>query len=113
MKSHRKDEVSILYISNKEQAIELYKDDTKVKLFFSDSRKYDCYSYNWGASKGLDRFVDVCIVLNVSTLKAYQNNKLTQLASSTRNKLYVACTRARGNIYFIPYNFINEFKQST
>lgn len=112
MKSHRKDEVSILYVSDKEQAVELYKDDTKVKLFFSDSRKYDCYSCNWGASKGLDNFVDICIVLNATTLKAYQNGKFSKLASSTRNKLYVACTRARGNVYFIPCEFIGKFKQS-
>ena len=112
MKSHRKDEVSILYVSDKEQAVELYKDDTKVKLFFSDSRKYDCYSCNWGASKGLDNFVDICIVLYATTLKAYQFGKFSKLASSTRNKLYVACTRARGNVYFIPCEFIGKFKQS-
>ena len=112
IKSHRKDNEYIQLISNKEQAIKLYQDDTKVKLFFSDSRKYNCYSYNWGASKGLDDFVDICIILNATTLKAYKNKKLTELAPSTRNKLYVACTRAKGNIFFIPSKFVDEYKQT-
>lgn len=113
MKSHRKDEVSILYVSNKDKAIELYLDDKKVKLFFSESNKYDCYSYNWGASKGLDDFIDICIVLNPNTLRSFKNNNFTKLAPSTRNKLYVACTRAKGNIYFIPNDFVSKFKHKT
>ena len=64
-----------------------------------------------GASKGLDRFQDVCIVLNKTTLVSYKKGKLDSVAPSTKNKLYVACTRARGDIYMIPHTFIDKYKK--
>lgn len=79
--------------------------------FYQEKHKYKCYSENWGLSKGIDDFNDVCIILNKTTLKAFKSNKLIELAPSTRNKLYVACTRAKGNIYFMPHTFIDKYKQ--
>ena len=79
--------------------------------FYQEKHKYKCYSENWGLSKGIDDFNDVYIILNKTTLKAFKSNKLIELAPSTRNKLYVACTRAKGNIYFMPHTFIDKYKQ--
>ncbi len=93
------------------EAEALFYDDTKIKLFLQEANKYDCYTTNWGASKGLDRFQDVCIVLNKSTLSAYKMGRLNTIPPSTKNKLYVACTRAKGNIYLIPHTFIDKFKK--
>lgn len=111
MKSHRSDQVEIKFIDSNKEAIELYNNDKIVKLFFQESRKYDCYAFNWGASKGLDDFCDICIVLNDTTLKAYNEGKLRKLKPETLNKLYVACTRAKGNIYFVPYKFVSKYKR--
>lgn len=38
---------------------------------------------------------------NWNTLNALHSDNLKNLSHTTKNKLYVACTRARSNIYFI------------
>ena len=65
---------------------------------------------NWGDSKGLDSLGDVCVVLNKGTYKAYTQNSLKTLAPLTKNKFYVACTRTRGNLYFIEEDRIKHYK---
>lgn len=109
--SHRGDATVVKYVEDSDEAETLFHDDTKVKLFFQEANKYDCYATNWGASKGLDRFQDVCIVINKTTLALFKKGRLSSLASSTKNKLYVACTRAKGNIYLIPHTLIDTFKK--
>jgi DNA helicase-2/ATP-dependent DNA helicase PcrA len=79
----------------------LYEDASTVKLFYQEHYKYRCYSQNWGASKGSDHYEDVCVVLSASNVKALQTGKLRDINVGTRNKLYVACSRARGNLTFI------------
>jgi hypothetical protein len=101
IESHRNDETNIIYIEDKEEAKKIITDDNIIKLFYQKSNSYDCYSINWGKSKGQDHYQDVCIVLNATTLKNYKLNNLSELVPSTKNKLYVACTRCRGNLYFI------------
>ena len=72
-----------------------------VKLFYSEHYKYSIYSNNWGNSKGLDCYYDVCIILNKKSYDSFKENSLSELAPSTKNKLYVACTRSKNNVYFI------------
>ena len=43
----------------------------------------------------------VCVMLNKTTAKLFKQGKLTALPASTRNKLYVAITRAHGTVYLI------------
>lgn len=109
--SHRQDVTQIHYIDNEQIAETLYHDGTRVKLFYNNSDRYECYSLNWGASKGLDKFQDVCIVMNKKTLEAFHDGELNLLSPATKNKLYVACTRAKGDIYLIPHTFIDKFKR--
>ena len=90
----------------------LYKDSQTVKLFYKEHYKYACYSQNWGASKGVDRYQDVCVVLNPSSLKAWQNGSFRDINAETRNKLYVACSRARGNLTFVPESLLKSYKRS-
>lgn len=56
---------------------------------------------NWGETKGKDHYEDVCVMLNKTTAKKRIDGKLFELPPSTKNRLYVAITRARGNVYFI------------
>lgn len=108
IESHRNDETNIIYIEDKEEAKKIFIDNNIIKLFYQKSNVYDCYSMNWGKSKGQDHYQDVCIVLNATTLKNYKINNLSELAPSTKNKLYVACTRCRGNLYFIDEKSIKD-----
>ncbi len=109
--SHCQNPCTITLVDKQNDADTLFNDNSKVKLFYQEANKYTCFAENWGKSKGLDSFQNVCIVLNKTTLQAFVNNKLNQLKASTLNKLYVACTRAKGNIYFIPHTFIDGYKQ--
>ena len=109
--SHRQDECEIVLIENQIQTDELIKKGLHL-LFYQNHSKYLCKNLNWGESKGLDDFTDIGIVLNKETLKHYNRNTLDQLSPSTKNKFYVACTRAKRNIYFIPYNFLDKYKIS-
>lgn len=100
IQSHRTDEV-IIEVLEGARIKEVFFDDAVIKLFFKESNKYVGWTDNWGNTKGLDDFEDVCVVLNPTTLKAFENKALTGLAPSTANKLYVACTRAKRNLYFV------------
>lgn len=108
--SHRQDEVSIALIDDNEHIKRLFSDDSIVKLFFKESYKYLGRTDNWGNTKGLDDFADICIVLNPTTFTAYKKGRLATLAPSTLNKLYVACTRAKGNVYFVSQRLLDEYK---
>lgn len=110
IESHRDDEVNVSFIDDTEKVDELFQDDNLIKLFYSNSNRYLGYTNNWGNTKGLDDFEDVCIVLNKTTLDLYKTNKLSALKPTTKNKLYVACTRARGNLFFVPYHTVSKYK---
>lgn len=90
---------------------ELMEDGDIPKLFYQSHADYDCASTNWGASKGIDSFNDVCVVLNIKTWTMAKKGDFTSINESTKNKLYVAITRARGNVYFIEEASISSYKK--
>ncbi len=63
-----------------------------------------------GASKGIDSYGSVCVVLNKRTDELYKKGRLTSLAPTTRNKLYVACTRSRQDLFFVPEKYYQKYK---
>lgn len=105
MESHRDDETAMHALATKDDAGVVLKCNNTVKLFYREHYKYGCYSKNWGDSKGADHYSDVCVVLNKETFQKFQKRRLRELKPRTRNKLYVACTRARNNLYLIPEAF--------
>lgn len=98
-------------IKTEQDADAIITDGLIPKLFYQEAHKYMCFAMNWGESKGLDDFNDVCIILNKSTLNAFYANELHKMAESTRNKLYVACTRAKRNLYFVPHYFLEKYRR--
>lgn len=102
IESHRTDTTEINLITDSEKALEIFKNPDIVKLFYREHYKYNCFSRNWGDSKGQDKYNDVCVVINKTTMSHYEKNKLDQLAPTTKNKLYVALSRTKNNLYLIP-----------
>lgn len=101
---------SIIKFVDEEKEIDLIiANDSIKKLFYQESYKYNCNGQNWGESKG-GEFADVCVILNPTTLTQYKKKQLSSLKS--KNKFYVACTRTKGNLYFIPQNLIQRYKNS-
>lgn len=82
-----------------------------IKLFLKEHDRYDCHSMNWGASKGVDHFVDVCVVLGKDTWKQHAGGLPFDLKPMVRNKLYVACTRARQNLFFVPEAALTTYRR--
>ncbi len=109
--SHREDEVLVEFVNDETKINNIFTNDSVIKLFYQKSHSYIGNTSNWGSTKGLDHFQDVCVVLNPTTLKAYDNGKLDELNPTTKNKLYVACTRAKGNLYFIPEKLLKKYKR--
>jgi DNA helicase II / ATP-dependent DNA helicase PcrA len=110
MNSHRKDKVGIVPVTSQEQANVIHSSPCIVKLFYQEHYKYGCHSMNWGASKGMDHFQDVCVILSDRNWKFFEKGSFTGLAAITRNKLYVACSRARGDLYIAHEKYFKRFK---
>lgn len=109
--SHREDKVHVGFISDESEIQKIYINDSVVKLFYKESHTYTGNTANWGKTKGLDHFQDVCVVLNPTTSTAFEECKLKQLKPVTKNKLYVACTRAKGNLYFVLEKNLKKYKR--
>lgn len=110
IKSHKEEESTVTFISDKDEIMRIFEDNSIVKLFYNESGKYSCYSRNWGDCKGENHYNDVCVVLNKTTMNKYEKNKLNELNPTTKNKLYVACSRAKNDLYFIPEDEIKHLK---
>lgn len=98
--SHCSTETTVQFIDKDDEILKIYKNNNIVKLFYKNHQQYIGNTNNWGASKGINSYVDVCVVLNDGTKKKFPDN-LNSLASLTKNKLYVAITRASNNVYFV------------
>jgi len=108
--SGRHDNTAIEYVESQEFADRIFNNDSIIKLFYSQHSQYSCHSNNWGACKGEDLHHDICVVLNKTCGKKWIENTLHEIAPSTRNKLYVALTRARGNVYVLSEHLFYKFK---
>lgn len=100
----------VVNVNTQELADQLHRDQNVVKLFYEQHYKYGCYSQNWGASKGQDHYEDICVILGAKAWKQYLEGKLHESVAQTRNKLYVALSRARGGIYIAPDKLFKQFK---
>lgn len=110
--SHRHDETAIVSVITQDHANAIHADPEVVKLFYQESYKYGCHALNWGASKGMDHFQDVCVVLSDRNWKLYLGGSFAGVPAQTRNKLYVACSRARGNLYLVHEKHFRAFKDT-
>lgn len=92
----------VVFLEKDEDLKKVLEDENIEKFAYENSSRYP-NAMNMGFSKGLDCFNDVCVLLNKTQMKACANGKefvgLKDLSPLTRNKLYVAITRAHGNCY--------------
>lgn len=110
--SIRMDKTTVNFIfDDARKSKELFWNGNIVKLFLQESYKYPCESNNWAKSKGLDHYNDVCVVLSKENVAKFRKKQFSEINKKTLNKLYVACTRARGDLYFIPESDIREYKK--
>lgn len=83
-----------------------------IKLTFKESNKYNFKCINWSYSKG-DTYDNVCVILTSKFENIDLDNfKLQDIDQSTINKLYVAFTRTKGNLYVIKESVFKKIKKS-
>lgn len=108
--SARTDLTEVQFLDHVEDIERVYHDPKIVKLFLQEHSLYNCYSNNWGNSKGLDNYVDVCVVLSKNIMMQLKAGGANKLKPMTKNKLYVACSRARGNLYFVDQKQLKKLR---
>lgn len=99
------------FVDDENQIDSIMNDEKIVKLIWNNAnkQKFGKNFVNWSYSKG-DTYNDVCVIL---TSKTEHLDKLTDLGSiSTRNKLYVALTRSKGNLYLVDGKNFKEWKNT-
>ncbi|MES2006323.1 MAG: AAA family ATPase [Bacteroidota bacterium] len=113
IRSNRTDPTSVVKVNNQADADRIFNDPEIVKLFYKEHYSYPCYSENWGSSKGQDHYESVCVVLYKGGQEKFEAHTLNELPPSSLNKLYVACSRARGDLYFVPETLFAKYKKIT
>ena len=102
--------VVVKEIVNQKEIDYVMNNDNIIKLFYQNSKLYKGNVENWGNSKG-STYNNVCVVLNQNTYNLYKENNLKDLKMATRNKLYVACTRTKNNLFFVEERKLIKYKK--
>lgn len=100
----------IKLVTDIEEIEKIFNDNSCIKLFLSMHYKYNCNSNNWGNCKGLT-YQDVCVIINDEILKQFNSESFTFKSQITKSKFYVACSRTKGNLYFISDKKIKKYKK--
>ena len=90
---------SVIWVD--EDAEDILSDNQITKLVYQDAAKYSFRAMNWSYSKG--DTMDVACVILTENFEKLDNDKFSakKISISTLNKLYVAMTRSRGNLYLM------------
>ena len=84
-----------------EIATKILEDQQIIKLVYNDASLYSFRAMNWSYSKG-DTMDEVCVILTDRFDQLDTDSFSAKgIPVSTLNKLYVAMTRSRGNLYLI------------
>jgi superfamily I DNA/RNA helicase len=108
IESNRSDNSEVIRIDDNEGLLELCLDNEITKMFRQESKNFQFRSMNWAASKGINHFKDVCVILNNGTRDLWNSGQIASLNHRTKCKLYVAMTRARGTLYIADESHINS-----
>ena len=86
-------------------------DDTIIKLVYQNSSAYSFHAVNWSYSKG-DTLDSVCVILT-DKFDMLDGNEFScgRIPKATVNKLYVAMTRTKGNLYLIKSDTFKSVKK--
>ncbi len=81
-----------------------------TKLVYSRANNYSFDALNWSYSKG-DTLESVCVILTEGLeILDGDDFSVTKISPITRNKLYVALTRSKGDLYLIKASQFKKYK---
>lgn len=101
---------SVIWVE--ENATSILNDNSITKLVFQEATNYTFSALNWSYSKG-DTVDSACVILT-DGLNNLDNDKFNpkKLKTSTLNKLYVAMTRSRGDLYLMKASTFKAIKDA-
>jgi DNA helicase-2/ATP-dependent DNA helicase PcrA len=94
-------------ITDREELIKLLKDDSIMKILYQNAHKQYFKAINWGNSKG-DTY-DTTLVVLTGSLDGLFSDGYTFDSEKTKNKLYVALTRTKGDLFIVKKDLFEEF----
>ncbi|MBR5902084.1 AAA family ATPase [bacterium] len=111
IESDGKNNGNVLWIEDEEKLISYLDNRSLLKLVFRDSERFSFNSMNWSYSKG-DTFNEVCVILtdNFESLDK-DDFSVDGIPISTVNKLYVALTRTKGNLYLVKNSLFRKVSE--
>ena len=81
-----------------------------TKLVYSGAHNYSFDALNWSYSKG-DTLESACVILTDGLENLDGDDfSVTKISLITRNKLYVALTRSKGDLYLIKASQFKKYK---
>ena len=101
---------SIIWVTN--NISEILENDHILKLIYKDSASYTFRAMNWSYSKG-DTVDEACVILTDKFENLNEDSfSVSKIPIPTINKLYVALTRSRGNLYIIKQSMFKVVKSA-
>lgn len=99
---------SVIWIDDNPTAV--LNNDSIIKLVFKEAGKYSFPALNWSYSKG-DTLESACVILT-DGLDNLDSDKFNpdKVKQSTLNKLYVAMTRSRGDLFLMKASTFKAIK---
>lgn len=106
--SYDEHEGSVIWVDD--LAMEILDNKQIVKLIFKEADKYSFQALNWSYSKGYT--VDAACVILTERFDRLDNENFSiqGIPISTINKLYVAMTRSRGDLYLMKSSTFKKLK---
>lgn len=106
--SHGENSGSVIWVD--EKAVAVLEEQQIVKLVYKDAASYSFRAMNWSYSKG--DTVDAACVILTDKFETLADDKFStkRISASTINKLYVAMTRSRGNLYLMKASTFKKLK---
>lgn len=91
-------------------ANEVLRNDRITKLVYSGAARYSFSALNWSYAKG-DTVDCACVILTKDFEELSEDSfSIKKMSISTLNKLYVAMTRSRGDLYLIKASTFKKFR---
>lgn len=101
-------EGKVIVLEKIDEAADVLQNTSIIKLVFKESKKYGQYFENWGNSKG-NTYSSTCVVLTEKLTKLCSDNfDIDSISQQTRNKLYVALSRSKGNVYVLDKDLFSK-----
>lgn len=108
IQSCSEEEGDVIEIRTIEEAKLVLDDPSIKKLVLQKARAYGNDFINWGYSKG-DTYPKTCVILtDVASELCSDSFSLSTLKQQAINKLYVALTRSKGDVYIMPRKLFTE-----